>query len=800
MLAHFNKLQTTIHAVAKYPSLIQQQTRFLNAGWSTLDISRNLWDLWSDDSFTPQERRLGLDAMEPFDEWEEFALFAGHYFLILASNGETGRQDQLATAVSSDPHGSGISEDPSHSTFSIKIVSHAHPADDNISQRRFGAAYSLGCDHFAFHGGQGPQRRLSSLDVFGRGGPKPNASSSHMPPARMCHTITALNDREALLVGGRKSPSMPLCDCWLFADGAWKEVHELHPGRFRHSSARVKLRFEAGEEVETVLVYGGKTMDGRVLDESTIWVPTQGWKIVPVVGARPSPRFGAAISTMGSTGTRGLIVSGMAPSGTVLDDIWEYSISTVPQLQVHFTERTNEVAPTLPRTRTRSLYARLGASLLPFGDSLLLIGGIASKEILALSEEFLVISPQAAIEINEPLVNNADDAWPLLVGCGAAATSESEILVAGGGAVCFSMGSFWNQGYLTIFGGGAENIQPWSVSNVRCADGPTEAALKQPSKAKPKATGRTTSGNMSIIPRVRLHSPDDFSGLLKASKPAIIEGLNLGPCTSRWTFEYLKDQIGADRSVVIHDSTSPYMTFASRNFSYVKTPFGAFIDNISQGAKTYLRAISSTHPNKLPTTLEDDFPTIASDFYIPPELGFVKDTYHSSPLRISGPVSLWLHYDVLANVLCQIRGSKTLTLYPPSDVKYLDFPPGGSSSNISVSSLPYNIRLAHTHPHIAAVKPGDVLFIPPMWSHTASPEEGYSVAVNIFFRNLDAGYAAGKDVYGNRDLAAYENGRRDIEKILRGFKDVPEDLKKFYLDRLATELQDRADKIGESVN
>jgi tRNA wybutosine-synthesizing protein 4 len=80
------------------------------------------------------------------------------------------------------------------------------------------------------------------------------------------------------------------------------------------------------------------------------------------------------------------------------------------------------------------------------------------------------------------------------------------------------------------------------------------------------------------------------------------------------------------------------------------------------------------------------------------------------------------------------------------------------------------------------------------------PEDGASVAVNVFFRNLDSGYAAGKDVYGNRDLQAYENGRRDVERIAKAFKTVPEDMARFYLERLAMEVQERADDLYKRVN
>lgn len=60
----------------------------------------------------------------------------------------------------------------------------------------------------------------------------------------------------------------------------------------------------------------------------------------------------------------------------------------------------------------------------------------------------------------------------------------------------------------------------------------------------------------------------------------------------------------------------------------------------------YLRALSSARPADEPTHLADDFPEIADDFSLPACLAFVKANAHSTPLRLSGPVSMWLHYDV----------------------------------------------------------------------------------------------------------------------------------------------------------
>jgi len=142
----------------------------------------------------------------------------------------------------------------------------------------------------------------------------------------------------------------------------------------------------------------------------------------------------------------------------------------------------------------------------------------------------------------------------------------------------------------------------------------------------------------------------------------------------------------------------------------------------------------------------------------------------------------------MANIYCQIAGSKRLILFPPQDVAHLSLKPGLSSSSLDVfSNLPTPL-LSPTHPHSATLSPGDILFLPPIWLHTAEPQSDLGIAVNVFFRNLEAGYAAGRDVYGNRDVAAYEKGRGDVARIVAAMSKLPLDMQTFYLVRLADEL------------
>jgi tRNA wybutosine-synthesizing protein 4 len=66
-----------------------------------------------------------------------------------------------------------------------------------------------------------------------------------------------------------------------------------------------------------------------------------------------------------------------------------------------------------------------------------------------------------------------------------------------------------------------------------------------------------------------------------------------------------------------------------------------------------------------------------------------------------------------------------------------------------------------------------------------------STAVNVFFR--DPGqkdhYSPGRDVYGNKDLEAYEKGRQAIARIAKSLQSLPPAAREFYLCRLQDELR-----------
>jgi len=132
-----------------------------------------------------------------------------------------------------------------------------------------------------------------------------------------------------------------------------------------------------------------------------------------------------------------------------------------------------------------------------------------------------------------------------------------------------------------------------------------------------------------------------------------------------------------------------------------------------------------------------------------------------------------LHYDDYDNLLCQIRGTKELILFPPEDIVNLYYEarpkgplkyeyPGrferdrasldrravvfGSSVNVDSPDLRRHPKYANANPIRVVLRPGDMLYLPAYWHHEVQsiPDDGdevyrgLNVAVNFWFANMTA--------------------------------------------------------------
>lgn len=324
MMAHFDKLNTTLRAVMKYSTTEAQSQRFQELGWKKVWI-QNLWELWSSSDFLSPEERRFLDTIEPFDEWEEFALFGCHYFLLVADSTAMS-SDTLDTSTgvcSSDSVGSNKRE--------IQAVFSASPK--GLGFRRFAAGLPIRgsnrtqkmVGNFA---GMGLKSRMDSFDVYTQEGTQlksfPESSSAH-PSSRMCHTITDLEEWGALLVGGRTSPDKALTDCWLYYKwiNVWERVDDLPHPLYRHQAVNLGKG--------CLLISTGRVDSCTISHDYLVWSRQNGWVQCHVEGDQiPCGTYGSSFAvsenSSPSGNSSGFLTGGMSESSIIQQDLWRWEI------------------------------------------------------------------------------------------------------------------------------------------------------------------------------------------------------------------------------------------------------------------------------------------------------------------------------------------------------------------------------------------------------------------------------------------------------------------------------------------
>ncbi|TMW60611.1 hypothetical protein Poli38472_000653 [Pythium oligandrum] len=102
-----------------------------------------------------------------------------------------------------------------------------------------------------------------------------------------------------------------------------------------------------------------------------------------------------------------------------------------------------------------------------------------------------------------------------------------------------------------------------------------------------------------------------------------------------------------------------------------------------------------------------------------------------------------VHYDAYRNVLVVLHGTKTVTLYPPSDTGNLYSRPIFSKSsnhsevNFAHPDLSQHPAFANAHPQVFKLEAGDALYIPEGWWHQVDTS-AYCIAINYWFDGLRA--------------------------------------------------------------
>ena len=128
----------------------------------------------------------------------------------------------------------------------------------------------------------------------------------------------------------------------------------------------------------------------------------------------------------------------------------------------------------------------------------------------------------------------------------------------------------------------------------------------------------------------------------------------------------------------------------------------------------------------------------------------------------------------------------------------------GSSSEVTDIDLPdpakYPLFASAVHVD-CMLHPGDALYIPALWHHNVLAEQGggMSVSVNVFWRDMERGIYAGKDLYGNRDPPAAEAAAAAVEAAGKALSQLPSHYLTFYGQRCLRQLAATAGFKGRAV-
>lgn len=245
-------------------------------------------------------------------------------------------------------------------------------------------------------------------------------------------------------------------------------------------------------------------------------------------------------------------------------------------------------------------------------------------------------------------------------------------------------------------------------------------------------------------------------------EPALLRGVDIGECTSKWTSEYICEKVGSV-DVKVHVSSSPQMNFINKNFLYKTLPFDELVKRASTpgcakknhflvpGEFYYLRSVGFDRRGRDTADIKKQFPNLAGDIRIPDF--FDENCFFSSVFRIGSPgVQLWTHYDVMDNLLIQVQGRKRMALFSPSDALNM-YLIGDKSQVLDIDNPDCHLypKFILSQRYECIMEPGDIIFIPALWFHNALALD-FGVAVNVFWKNLKCDLYDKNDPYGNKDL------------------------------------------------
>ncbi|XP_069052575.1 tRNA wybutosine-synthesizing protein 4 [Lepisosteus oculatus] len=441
MQEHFRRLSSALHALSEYPDTEAQRRRFLDRGWEhCVCLDMNHFYLGQ---LGPGERQR-VEALEPFDEFEEWHQKCSHYFILTASKGCLTSMPLLPSPVAPPiPLLRPVSR-----ALAVRPVSLA-PGGGSVEGLGLGLGeLSPGAvllSGGAGRGGRGGEARVLIRDQAGWRCARVEPCSDW--GVRVFHTVTAVPGWGCVVYGGRSSPLQPvtsvlrvkydpppglvgpvspadLCPVRLSARELVCSGGTAPRPRWRHTATSLAYRGRG-----FLFVFGGRTAEEPALgDAHFLCVEEQRWVEVPVGGAVPEPRHSHTACVYGE----GVVVAGGLGRGGV-------PLGSVLLL------RPQETGFCWEELRTQPLLVpRYSHSAHVIGQRLILVGGVWLQAEGVPGVAVVDLATGGSVEYS---LDTSAVPWPLMLHSHRSAPLEDggpELLLVGGGGNCFSFGTHLN--------------------------------------------------------------------------------------------------------------------------------------------------------------------------------------------------------------------------------------------------------------------------------------------------------------------------------------------------------------------
>ncbi|NXA43662.1 TYW4 protein, partial [Eudromia elegans] len=441
MQQHFSQLNSTLHSLTEYPDCEMQRKRFLQKGWSECSV------MDMNEFFTfcvPEDEQRRVQALEPFDEYEEWHLKCSHYFVLTAAKGMKPSWTPLLLNMAV-PCGDG----PVSVAESI-TVSPCRIHSEGAGLRRYGHHSALIKPNVILTTGgfgeeDGQHHRMRNFHVLikhkgcWKSGCMKKENRGKTWDGRLYHTVSCLSNSLALMIGGRTSPSSSaLGMLWLkFPESSnaldphgftvelvdLQTVAEPAALRWRHSATEVVFRGE-----KYLFIYGGRSATQPVLgDWHFLHAEELSCTVIPVEGSVPEDRHShSACAWRGGV----LIAGGLGAAEQPLG-----SVFFLREIEHGFQWQTVETHPPLVPRYSHTAHVHEA--------KLLLVGGVwfHSSSVPGITVVDLVTGLCTDYVIN---VEHLE--WPLMLHNHSSVflPDEKELLLIGGGGNCFSFGTHLN--------------------------------------------------------------------------------------------------------------------------------------------------------------------------------------------------------------------------------------------------------------------------------------------------------------------------------------------------------------------